>query len=292
MYCSTKTSQAGARVTTPTYLRSPQQPLAATSSTDSSTEYASPPPGDRDEHHRQAPAHARAPAPGDVGRQRRQHQSGAGHEGREQGQHPGPSEIDRPSHAQSRGRTLHASGHGGAASEDPADRASQGWGAIDAPVTRLTASIAAAFESGGTGWSSAEPACTPAAPPGVRPRRPRGVRQPGAHLPVGDRRGAGPARSRPPRARGRDGRPGGRLGVGQVDPAQRAGRRGLADGGPRPGRRPRPRGHGATRAGALPASRGRVRAPADRPQPRALPDVAAGGRPAADDRRASPPRAP
>ena len=47
-----------------------------------------PPPRHGDEQHRQAPAHGRAPAPGDVGGQRSQHQSGAGHQGREQRQHP------------------------------------------------------------------------------------------------------------------------------------------------------------------------------------------------------------
>ena len=52
-------------------------------------------------------------------------------------------------------------------------------------VTRLTASIAAALETRENGWRGAEPTCSPAALPRVRSRRPRGVRQPGAHLPVG-----------------------------------------------------------------------------------------------------------
>ena len=49
-----------------------------------------PPPRHGDEHHREAPAHGRASTPGDVRRQRRQHQSGARHQGREQRQHPKP----------------------------------------------------------------------------------------------------------------------------------------------------------------------------------------------------------
>ena len=63
-----------------------------------------PPPRHGDEQHRQAPAHGRAPAPGDIAGQRSQHQSGAGHQGREQRQHPKPPALGLV-HARSRGRT-------------------------------------------------------------------------------------------------------------------------------------------------------------------------------------------
>ena len=135
---------------------------------------------------------------------------------------------------------------------------------------------------GGVGFAAARRAGARA---GVRARRARRVRQPGADLPGRGHRGAGPAGPRPAGARRRDDRHRRGLGLREVDAAAGAGRRGRADRGPGSRGRPRPARPLPGRAGALPARRGRVRAAADRAQPGAVPHRDPGDRPADDHRR-------